>query len=142
VTEEIRKAGQRVGFRIESFEGKSGVLAHIRVKSPHRVSKYGVDLEVLDRFVEEELSPTRADVVFVDEIGKMETCSKRFVQAVEALLKSSRPLVATVARRGGGFIEAVRSRPDVELWSVSRANRDELPARVADWVQSRLRGEK
>jgi nucleoside-triphosphatase len=142
VTEEIRRAGQRVGFRIEAFDGKSDVLAHVDVKSPHKVSKYGVDLEVLERFVAETLSPARADVVFVDEIGKMEISSKRFVRAVEALLDSTRLLVATVARRGGGFIDEVKSRSDVELWNVGRANRGEMPARVADWVRSRLRPEK
>jgi nucleoside-triphosphatase len=141
-TGEIREAGQRVGFRIEAFDGRSDVLAHVSVRSPHKVSKYGVDLAVLDRFASEELSPEGADVVFIDEIGRMECLSESFVRKVESLLSSHALLVATVAQRGGGLIEAVKSRPDVVLWSVGRANRGEIPARVADWVRSSLRAGK
>jgi nucleoside-triphosphatase len=141
-TEEIREAGQRVGFRIETFDGKSDVLAHVSVRSPHKVSKYGVDLAVLDRFVSEELSGDGPDVVLLDEIGKMECLSKSFVRRVESLLASDALLVATVAQRGEGFIEAVKSRPDVDLWSVGRANRGEMPAKVAEWVRLRRRAER
>ena len=138
-TEEIREAGQRAGFRIETLDGRSDVLAHVKIRSPHKVSKYGVDLAALERVLSEQFSPARADVVLIDEIGKMECLSPRFVQTVESLLDSGAPLVATVALHGGGFIEAVKRRPDVLLWSVNPASRDEMPAKVAEWVQSSLR---
>ena len=138
ITEEIREAGQRVGFRIETFDGRSHILAHVRIRSPHKVSKYGVDLAVLDRVLSEQSSSTRAGVVLIDEIGKMECLSGRFVETMESLLNSSAPLVATVALRGGGFIEAVKRRPDVLLWTVTPANRDGMPAKVAEWVRSKI----
>ncbi|MGE5275469.1 MAG: nucleoside-triphosphatase [Acidobacteriota bacterium] len=138
VTEEIREAGQRVGFRIETFDGRSDVLAHVKIRSPYKVSKYGVDLAALDRVLSEQFLPRRADVFLIDEIGKMECFSARFVETVESLLGSGAPVVATVALRGGGFIEAVKRRPDVLLWNVSPANRDGMPAKVSEWVRSRL----
>jgi nucleoside-triphosphatase len=138
-TEEIREAGQRVGFRIETFDGRSDVLAHVEIRSPHRVSKYGVDVGALDRMLAEQFSASRADLVLIDEIGKMESFSGRFVETVESLLDSAGVLVATVALRGEGFIEAVKRRPDVLLWNVSRSNREGMPAKVAEWVRSRLR---
>ncbi|HTO87018.1 MAG TPA: nucleoside-triphosphatase [Thermoanaerobaculia bacterium] len=137
-TEEIREAGQRVGFRIETFGGRSDVLAHVKIRSPHKISRYGVDLAALDRVVRDEFSPPLADVVFIDEIGKMESLSPRFVQTVESLVDSAKVFVATVALRGEGLIESVKRRPDVLLWTVTRANRDEMPAKIADWVRSRL----
>jgi nucleoside-triphosphatase len=139
-TEEIREAGQRVGFRIETFGGRSDVLAHVNIRSPHKISRYGVDLAALDRVVKDEFSPARAHVVFIDEIGKMESLSRRFVETVESLVDSAKVFVATVALRGEDFIERVKRRPDVLLWTVSRANREEMPARVAEWVRSRLSG--
>ena len=138
VTEEIREAGDRVGFRIETFDGRSDVLAHVKIRSPRKVSRYGVDLAALDRVLAEQFFPKRADVFLIDEIGKMECLSARFVETVESLLGSGAPVVATVALRGGGFIEAVKRRPDVLLWKVGPANRDQMPAKVAEWVRSRV----
>lgn len=136
VTEEIREAGQRAGFRIETFDGQSDVLAHVKIRSPHMISKYGVDLAVLDRIVAEQFPRKDASLVFIDEIGKMECLSRLFVETVESLLDSARVFVATVALRGEGFMEAIKRRPDVLLWRISRTNRDEMPAKVADWVRS------
>lgn len=137
-TEEIRESGERAGFRIETFDGAGAVFAHVKIRSPHRVGKYGVDLAALDRVAAEQLSPKGADAVFIDEIGKMETLSRTFVERVESLLDSPAVLVATVGQRGGGFIEAVKRRPDVLLWTLSRANRDRMPAEIAAWVRGRL----
>lgn len=137
-TEEIRKGGERLGFRIETFEGESAVLAHVSIRSDYRVSRYGVDVAALDRCVGTALALSpKADVYLVDEIGKMECFSDRFVDAVEKLLEARRLLVATVALRGGGFIERVKRRPDVEAWSVTRGNRDEMPKPVLEWLRVR-----
>lgn len=137
-TEEIRQAGERVGFRIETFDGGSAILAHVRIRSPERVSKYGVDVAALDRVLEEQFPRRRAPIVLIDEIGRMECLSKRFVETVESLLDSTKVFVATIAQRGEGFIAAVKRRPGLVLWSVSRANRSGLPGEVAGWVRARL----
>jgi nucleoside-triphosphatase len=70
----------------------------------------------------------------VDEIGKMECLSARFVSAMTRLLDGGMPLVASVARRGEGFIADVKRRPDVEVWELTRTNRDEIPARILAWL--------
>ena len=138
-TEEIRETGQRVGFRIETFDGATAVLAHVRIRSPQRVGKYGVDLTALDRIATDQLSRcSGSDVAFIDEIGKMETLSSHFVETVESVLNSPVVLVATVGLRGGGFIEAVKRRPDVLIWTVSRSNREQVPAEVTAWVRQTL----
>jgi nucleoside-triphosphatase len=138
MTEEIREKSQRVGFRIETFDGTDAVLAHLKIRSPDRIGKYGVDLTALDRIAKEQLSRCYAgEVIFIDEIGKMETLSSYFVEKAESLLNSSVVLVATVGQRGRGFMEDVKRRPDVELWTVSRSNRDRLPADIAAWVRER-----
>ena len=72
-------------------------------------------------------------MVLIDEIGKMECFSSRFIEAVRKLLDSETPVVATVAIKGGGFIEEVKSRPDVEIREVTHANREELPIQLTGW---------
>jgi nucleoside-triphosphatase len=136
-TGEIREKGQRVGFGLERFDGARAVLAHVEIVSPHRVSRYGVDLAALDRFVDDTLDPAAGpDVFLVDEIGKMECLSPRFVAAIERLVDGEIPLVATVAERGAGLIERVKRRLGVVLWTMTRANRDEIPGRVCQWLGS------
>jgi nucleoside-triphosphatase THEP1 len=40
-----------------------------------------------------------------------------------------------VALHGDGLISEVKQQADAEVWTVTRANRDDLPARVLAWVQ-------
>ena len=132
-TGEIRIAGRREGFEVSTFSGQVAVLAHVKTHSPHRVGRYGVDVAAFERTVLPELE-RRAEVLLIDEIGKMECFSARFVQVVRGLLNGNAPLVATVALSGTGFIAEVKRRPDVRLWQVTTANRDELPKRLAEEV--------
>jgi len=85
---------------------------------------------------EDALAP-RADVDLhlVDEIGKMECLSPRFVTAMRALLDAGMPVVATIALRGGGFIAEVKSRDDVEIREVRPANREALVEEVVAWIR-------
>jgi nucleoside-triphosphatase len=130
-TEEIREGGRRQGFRAATFSGEIIVLAHIEIRSRQRVGRYGVDVAAFERLVLPELRRS-CDVAIIDEIGKMECFSAAFVDAVRGLLDGSTPVVATVAVSGGGFIAEAKRRPDVELWEVTQANRDELPQRLLE----------
>jgi nucleoside-triphosphatase len=90
-----------------------------------------VDVVAVDAVAEETLAvEPGVSVYLVDEIGKMECLSARFVALMRALLGSDRRIVASVARRGGGFIEEVKARPDVELWEISPRNRDTMVGRI------------
>ena len=66
----------------------------------------------------------------------MECLSPRFVAAIERLLDGEVPVVATVAERGAGLIERVKRRAGAVLWKITRANRDEIPGRVREWLGS------
>ncbi|UCE03303.1 MAG: NTPase [Candidatus Latescibacterota bacterium] len=142
VTGELRSAGRRVGFELSTFAGHTQRLAHVDIDSRHRVGRYGVDVAGLDEIAEEALSlDDGADVYLVDEIGKMECFSAKFRSAVRSLFESGRPVVATVALRGGGFIAEIKERPDVELWEATRENRDQMPEQIVRWIAQALPGE-
>jgi nucleoside-triphosphatase len=131
LTEEIRERGRRVGFALQTLAGERATLAHVEQRSPHRVGRYGVDVAALDRVVGAALAPDPGVELFVvDEIGKMECFSRAFVAAMEALLAAGRPVLATVALRGGGFIARVKQRPGALLWEVTHRDREGLPGRV------------
>ncbi|MBI2882539.1 MAG: AAA family ATPase [Candidatus Methylomirabilis oxyfera] len=136
-TDEIRESGQRQGFRAVSFDGSEKVMAHSNIHSPYRVGKYGVDLSVIDQLADLTLGlMPEVDCYLVDEIGKMECYSQRFIAAVRTLLTSHCLVVATIALRGGGFIAEVKQRTDIEQWEVTLKNREELPERALAWLRA------
>ena len=137
-TEEIRVGRVREGFRLVTFAGEEAIIAHVDLPPP-RVSKYGVDVATIDRFAATlHERRTRSAIHLIDEIGKMECLSAAFVEAMRRLLQSGRPLVAAVAQRGGGFIQEVKRRRDVEVWNVTHATRDAMPDRIVAWVHAAL----
>jgi len=137
-TEEIRTQGQRVGFRIVPLLGRGRVMAHVSLRSHARVGHYGVDVDAIDAVAESALAlDPDVGVYVVDEIGKMECFSQRFVAAMRRLLDSDKRVVASIARKGTGFIAEVKRRPDVELWEVTVRNRDGLADLILKWIAER-----
>jgi len=123
-TEEIREAGVRRGFRLVGFDGREGVLAHIDFRGVPRVGRYGVDVAGFEAFLDElDLSSA---LVFIDEIGKMECLSPRFIAMLRELFDSDRTVVATIALRGSGFIAEVKQRGDCRLVEMSPGDREAL----------------
>jgi nucleoside-triphosphatase len=109
-TKEIREGGERRGFQLVGFEGTGRVIAHIGFPKTHRVGKYGVDVGGIHEATDLLADDPAVQVYLVDEIGKMECLSERFVTAIRTLLIGPKPVVATIALRGGGFIaEAKRT---------------------------------
>ncbi len=136
LTDEVRHGGRRTGFEITTIDGQSTILASVDLPSPHRVGRYGVDVAAVDRIVASTLHPINPDdLVVIDEIGKMECLSEAFVTAVRRLLESPQSLLATVALHGGGLITEVKQHPASELWQITVANRNDIPARVVQWFQ-------
>jgi nucleoside-triphosphatase len=122
---EIREQGERLGFEPVSFRGERALLAHVKISGPPRVGKYGVQIDGLDRFLDQIPKPRRGIGLFViDEIGKMECLSRRFHELVRLVLDSSAPVLATVALKGGGLIQEVKERPDLELVEITKRTRD------------------
>jgi len=135
-TEEIRKGGQRVGFRIVTLDGRTGILAHQSVKSPYRVSKYGVKIEDIDGIAVPALLAAvgTADLIVIDELGRMELYSERFRQAALNALDSPCALLGVIQDRRHPFLDAVRSRGDTTILRVTAGNRDRLPDRLREWA--------
>jgi nucleoside-triphosphatase THEP1 len=126
-TREIRERGRRAGFSVITLDGKEGVLAHRDIRSPHRVGKYGVNLEDIDRIAVPAMIPSDPYVIVViDEIGKMECFSPLFRESLITVLDSENPVIGSIALKGSPFIEKVKGRKDISLIEVTEKNRDEL----------------
>jgi len=99
-----------------------------------------VDVAGFERLlVELDIEHTQSRLIVIDEIGKMECFSKRFIGLVSLLLDGPKTLVATIAMKGEGFIQRVKQRPDCRLVTVTRENRNRRPDELASELQKRLR---
>lgn len=127
-TEEIRVRGARRGFRLVTLDGQEGILAHVASRSPHRVGRYGVNLDVLEALALPALGAVlRAEALaVVDEIGPMEILSHHFREAIARLLDSPRPLFGTIVARSTPFTDAVKARHSVTLVTVTPSEREAL----------------
>jgi nucleoside-triphosphatase len=142
-TEEIREGGIRQGFRIVTLDGRQATLAHVDIPSPHRVSKYGVDIESLDRVGVSALREAinRSDLVVIDEIGKMELFSPAFRQVVLQALESEKRVLGTIMLAPHSWADEIKRHPGVALLPVSRENRHQVLGEVLQWLEVHGKGQ-
>jgi nucleoside-triphosphatase len=146
-TEEVRHGGQRTGFRLVTLDGREIVLASIDLPGPPRVGKYGVDVAALERVGVPALeeAAASADVVLVDEIGKMEMASHRFRQAVESALDAGCCLLGSILLAPHPWADAVKARPEVLVVGLTPGERERVRERLTRLVREcaeRRRGQQ
>ena len=136
-TEEKRHRGQRIGFKIVTLDEQEGTLASVGRKEP-AVGRYSIHVEEFEKLALPQLDPetTPAELYVIDEIGKMELFSQRFRTALIDLLARPSNLLATIAKKGKGFIEQIKGRNDIELIEVTRENRDHLAEEVVRKIKA------
>jgi len=139
-TEEIRRGGVRMGFRLVTLDGHAAVFAHVdfATHSPHRVGRYGVDLSALEGIGVAALhrAARRGQVVLVDEIGKMELLSPGFRAALEGIAAGPAPLLATITAAAHPWADAFKRRPGGVLLTLTPTNRDQILESVEAWVRA------
>lgn len=127
-TEEIRRGGKRIGFKIKTLDGKRGVLARVDIDSPYRVGRYKVSLPEFEKValpaIENALASSK--IVIIDEIGPMELLLPGFKDIVLKALDASNPVIATIKLKGTKFIDEIKSRRDVTIFSLHSDNREEV----------------
>lgn len=137
-TEEIRRAGERVGFRIVILSGSEAILAHVDTKGPHRVGKYGVNIAAIESVAVPALREAirQQRLVIIDEIGKMELFSAAFREAVSEALNSSCRILATIMLRPNPFADSVKGHPEASLLLVTKENRRQVVQEILCWLNT------
>ena len=137
-TEEIRSQGARQGFKLVTLNGQTAVLAHIYFHSPYRVSKYGVDVDSLDKVGVSALNQAtqECDLVVIDEIGKMELFSAKFREAVLNILNSRKRLLGAIMLGPNPCADAIKRQPQVNLVTVTRTNHQQVLEELRDWIKA------
>jgi len=135
-TEEISTGGIRQGFRLVTLTGESAVLAHVDIKSPCRVSKYGVDIRALEETGIPALQRAcrEGKVIVIDEIGKMEIFSDKFRQIVLDILESQQKVLGTIMLKSDPWADIIKQKPQVKLLFVTRNNHTQILTEIRYWL--------
>jgi nucleoside-triphosphatase THEP1 len=133
------KEDNESALEIVTLDGKEAKLASVGRKEP-TVGRYSVHVEEFEKRVLPDLDPrtTPADLYVIDEIGKMELLSREFRTRITDLLAQPTNLLATIAKKGKGFVQQIKARNDIELIEVTRTNRDQLPDKIARKIKEEL----
>lgn len=136
-TRELRAGGRRTGFEIVTLDGRATTLASVDVEGPHRVGRYGVDVEALERVgvPAVEAAVERGGLVVIDEIGKMELRSGRFQRAVLEAVRRHRLLLATVMLAPHPFADELKRQSDAMVFELTEVDRE----RIYGLVEAQLR---
>lgn len=122
---EIIRGGVRYGFKIIDIKsGREGILASVNELNGPKISKYRVNLFNLEKIGVKALENALRDdshIVVIDEIGKMEFVSQKFIEAVIKLLDSRKPVLGVIAYKSfNPIIKEIKNRDDVILYVLDR----------------------
>ncbi|MGA1822169.1 MAG: NTPase [Thermoplasmatota archaeon] len=142
ITDAIKENGEKVGFMVEDIlTKKSGVLAHKELHSSVKFMEYGVDMEVLDSIGVNAIAQAleKAEVIVIDEVGKLEVESQEFVRVVKNTLESDKPLLLTLHKKSRNpLLQDIRRRDDVRILEVTPINKNILPYKIIPLIKEEL----
>src|SRR3989442_5825867 len=126
ITERIGKRNRGEGFYVMDWASKEKrVFASREIQSKTMVGRYGVDISALEEVGVHALqsATANADVIVIDEVGKMEVESPNFVQAVKDALDADKPLLLTLRQKAPNpLLHDIRLRDDVLKLQVDHVN--------------------
>jgi nucleoside-triphosphatase len=134
ITEPIVENRHRSGFQITNWITKEHeVFAHEGLKSRVRSGKYGVNLAALEGLGVRSLEQARADadVIVIDEVGKMEVESETFTKSVTDTLDASKSIVMTLHKKSRNpLLQDIRRRDELRLLEVTPVNKNLLAFKI------------
>ncbi|XP_062542607.1 cancer-related nucleoside-triphosphatase homolog isoform X2 [Armigeres subalbatus] len=134
-TEELRNAsGERSGFDIVTFDGKRAPLARVSdttKNSRDRVGKYAVCVAEFESVALPALNSRSANLLLLDEIGKMEMKSKSFaermLQITDGVARGGIFFVATIPLKATlDIVERLKRTKNAQLFHVTATNRNQI----------------
>ncbi|MDR3616480.1 MAG: nucleoside-triphosphatase [Candidatus Obscuribacterales bacterium] len=131
---EMRDANnQRIGFTSINGEGRSEQFMFREADAANATvgGEYSVSVDSIDRFVVPELKKglaASADaLLYVDEIGRAQSQSRLFLEALRSVLDAPNNVLASIVFEDEPWSMEFKNRPDICLLKVDVQNRSDLP---------------
>ncbi|MCL5790944.1 MAG: NTPase [Candidatus Thermoplasmatota archaeon] len=131
---EINEQGKLRGYSLFDIYTKRKVnFAEVGIVSRVKIDKIGVDTKLLEEILIPSLQRARetADVIVIDEIGKLENTTKNVQKEINDTLNSTKPLIVTVHKKSRNpVLQEIRALEGVRVFDITPINRSLLPYRV------------
>jgi len=131
--------GRRGGFLIRDVaSGTEQIMAAVDIESSFHVGRYGIDIQAIREVgvTAIDTAVLAANLVLIDEIGKMELIVPEFRRSVLAALNSSKPVLGTIGLRLRiPFANKIKHRSDITLFTVTPNNRNQLFAQICTMLE-------
>lgn len=119
--------GGRRGFELVDSNNNHTTLAHIDDPSSIRVSRYGVDITALEKFIEPLFSVKSNQLLYIDEIGQMELYSEQFIKLVRLYISASNNFIGTLTSNyEHPLVSDIRANKSLKIIEITNQNRDSL----------------
>ena len=115
---------------IEPFEGGESMVAAVTDgeyrKAVPAAFEYGA--EIIEK-------SGKKDVIVLDELGRLERCSERFMNAVFEKLRGDKRVLGVIKKESNHFLDKIREMPNLVILEVTEENRDEIPQKIAEYMK-------
>lgn len=126
-TTELRRDDMRYGFMVQDARHHSVILSDTDRETPHKIGRYYVDVESFDTFLQKVANPNADDLIYIDEIGKMQLLSDNFKALLDAWMKLPNLMIGTIAKEDHEpYMTSVKNDDQTLLVEVGRENREQV----------------
>jgi len=133
ITTEVKKGQKRIGFRAIDINSKNECWLSRKTnkKTQYMVGSYNVFVDEFEQFLKKCFENFSIDnsnnLIIIDEIGKMELYSKKFISVISEIFKSNNSILATIGQKLRHPIkEMLLQMKDIKLCNLNRNNFDEI----------------
>lgn len=78
------------------------------------------------------------DIIIMDELGRFEIQAYPFQKKVEEILTGPKIVLGVIKEERNSFLDRIRERRDMEIFTVSKDNREEIYQEVYNWIREIL----
>lgn len=131
---EISSNSKLTGYSIfDIYTKKRALFADVGITSRVKIDKLGVDTRILEEILIPSLQKARenANIIVIDEIGKLENATKNVQKEIEETLKSTKPLIVTLHKKSRNpVLQEIRSLEGIRVFDITPINRNIMPFKV------------
>ena len=146
-TNPIREGGEITGFNLKDFttgeeELSASVLWDVKPKIPGMNPEsrpLGIRLDAVNRIATASVEKAiqDADLILVDEVGKLVSESKEFSAILKEALKCGKPMLITMHKRSRNpLLQSIRKRDDLRTLEVTPINSAILPSKAVNILKT------
>jgi nucleoside-triphosphatase len=126
--------GKVIAYYITDIITKRKVeFARSDLVSRVKVDKLGVDTKSLEELLVPSLQKSReeADVIVIDELGKVENTTKQIKNEIEETMKSDKSIIVTLHKKSRNpVLQEFRGYESVRVFDITPINKNILPFKI------------